>query len=46
LKRRNNELGNLRLSEITVKQIDDYKLKRIKEVKAVTVNRASILIAK
>jgi len=38
LKRWNKELDNLRLSDITVTYIDDYKLKRIKEVKAVTVN--------
>ncbi len=31
--------GNKKLSEITVKDIDDYKLKRLREVKAVTVNR-------
>jgi len=39
IKRWNKELGTYRLSEITVKHIDDYKLKRIKEVKAITVNR-------
>jgi integrase len=33
------ELGNLKLSEINVKLIDDYKLRRVNEVKAVTVNR-------
>jgi integrase len=39
LKRFNNIFGNKKLSEITVKDIDDYKLKRLREVKAVTVNR-------
>jgi integrase len=33
------EFGNLKLSEIKVKHIDDYKLKRVNEVKPVTVNR-------
>jgi len=33
------ELGSKKLSEIVVKHIDDYKLKRQREVKAVTVNR-------
>jgi len=32
-------LGSKKLSEITVKDIDDYKINRVKEVKAVTVNR-------
>ena len=39
LKRWNKELGVYKLSDITVNHIDDYKLKRIKEVKAITVNR-------
>jgi len=39
MKRWSNYLGNKLLSEITVKEIDDYKLKRQTEVKAVTVNR-------
>jgi integrase len=33
------EFGNLKLSKITIKHIDDYKLKRVNEVKPVTVNR-------
>ena len=39
LKRWNKELGVYKLSDITVKHIDDYKLKRINEVKAITINR-------
>jgi integrase len=32
-------LGSKKLSEITVKDVDDYKMNRVKDVKAVTVNR-------
>jgi len=39
LKRFNKEFNDKKLSEISVKDIDDYKLKRLKEVKPVTVNR-------
>lgn len=39
IKKWNKELGMLKLSEISIKHIDDYKLKRIKDVKAITVNR-------
>jgi len=38
LKRFNNYFGNLKLSEITAKHIDDYKQIRVREVKPVTVN--------
>lgn len=39
LKRFNSILGNLRLSQITAKAIDDYKQTRIAQVKPSTVNR-------
>ncbi|MFI5344724.1 MAG: tyrosine-type recombinase/integrase [Chlamydiales bacterium] len=40
LKNFNKAFGKMKLSEITAKHIDDYKLKRLKEgVKKVTVNR-------
>jgi len=35
----NKVLGKIKLSDITVKHIDDYKLKRLKGVKPITVNR-------
>ncbi len=39
LRRWNNVFGERKLSDITAKDIDDYKLKRSAEVKAATVNR-------
>jgi len=35
----NKILGHLKLSEITIKHIDDYKITRVQKVKPVTVNR-------
>jgi hypothetical protein len=35
----NKAFGNLKLSEITVKHIDDYKVSRLSEVQPVTINR-------